>query len=203
MIPFVRPAKPSTVLALVLLLGLGAVAMSLAGEDPASSKETFRARVVNLGGNLPSGTGLMWMTVENWSTDQEREALLRGLQARGTEGLVEAMRKMEKGYVRFQETLRWTVNHAVSFDTPEGRKIRLVTERPILFIETAASLRSEDYPVGVVEFTLPKDGKPGSGVLIPAAKVTINEATKTIEVETPPGNTAPMQLQSVELYKKK
>ena len=53
----------------------------MAGEEK-PPKETFRARVVNVGGNLPSGTGLMWMTVESWSTDQEREALLRGLQAR-------------------------------------------------------------------------------------------------------------------------
>jgi hypothetical protein len=187
---------------LALLLGLGVVARVHAGDEK-TPKETFRARVVNIGGNLPSGTGLMWMTVENWSTDQEREALLRGLQAGGTEGLTNAMRKMDKGYVRFQETLRWKVNHAVSVDTPQGRKIRLVTERPILFVETAGSLRSQDYTVGVIEFTLPPDGKPGEGVLIPAAKVSINEASKSIEIETPPGNTAPMQLTSVELYKKK
>jgi len=72
--------------------------------------------------NVPSGTGLMWMTVESWSTDQEREALLRGLQAGGTDGLLRAMRKMDKGYVRFQESLRWKVNHAVSLDTPEGAR---------------------------------------------------------------------------------
>jgi len=197
-----RPKTPVLVLILALLLGFGAIALSLAGEEK-TPKETFRARVVNVGGNLPSGTGLMWMTVETWSTDQEREALLRGLQARGTEGLVDAMHKMDKGYVRFQETLRWKVNHAVSVDTPQGRKIRLLTERPILFVETAGSLRTQDYTVGVIEFTLPPDGKPGEGILIPAAKVTINEATKSIEIETPPGNTAPMQLTSVELYKKK
>jgi hypothetical protein len=197
-----RPARPVFVLVLALLLGIGAVARVQAGDEK-TPKETFRARVVNIGGNLPSGTGLMWMTVENWSTDQEREALLRGLQAGGTEGLTNAMRKMDKGYVRFQETLRWKVNHAVSVDTPQGRKIRLVTERPILFVETAGSLRSQDYTVGVIEFTLPPDGKPGEGVLIPAAKVSINEASKSIEIETPPGNTAPMQLTSVELYKKK
>ena len=203
MIPVTRPPKPVLVLLLALLLGFGAIAWTLAGEDEKATQETFRARVVNVGGNLPTGTGLMWMTVESWSTDQEREALLRGLQAGGTDGLVKAMREMDKGYVRFQETLRWKVNHAVSFDTPEGRKVRLVTERPILFVETRGSLRTEDYPVGVVEFLLPADGKPGSGVLIPAARVTINAASKSIEIETAPGNTAPMQLTSVEIYKKK
>jgi hypothetical protein len=187
---------------MVFVLGLGAIALIQAGDEK-TPKETFRGRVVNLGGNLPSGTGLMWMTVESWSTDQEREALLRGLQARGTDGLVDAMHKMDKGYVRFNDNLRWKLNHAVSIDTPQGRKIRLVTERPILFVETAGSLRSQDYTVGVIEFTLPPDGKPGEGVLIPAAKVSINEATKSLEIETPPGNTAPMQLTSVELYKKK
>jgi hypothetical protein len=192
-------AQPA--LALLLILLLGALALSFAG-DKDVPKETFRARVVNVGGNLPSGTGLLWMTVESWSTDQEREALLRGLQARGTEGLTDAMHKMNKGYVRFQDNLRWKVNHAVSIDTPEGRKIRLLTERPIQFVETANSLRSQDYTVGVVEFTLPPDGKPGEGILIPAAKVSIKEGTKSIEIETPPGNTAPMQLTSVELYKK-
>lgn len=197
-----RPAQPALALIFALCLGLGAIALTLAAGDDKPPKETFRARVVNLGGNLPSGTGMMWMTVERWSTDQEREALLRGLQAGGTKGLVDAMHKMNKGYVRFQDSLRWKVNHAVSVDTPEGRKVRLVTERPITFVETANSLRSQDFPVGVLEFTLPADGKPGTGVLIPAAKVTISEAKKSIEIETPPGNTAPMQLQNVELYRK-
>jgi hypothetical protein len=200
MIPTRGPAQSA--LALLLVLLLGAFALSFAG-DKDDPKETFRARVVNVGGNLPSGTGLMWITVESWSTDQEREALLRGLQARGTEGLTDAMHKMDKGYVRFQETLRWKINHAVSIDTPGGRKIRILTERPITFVETGASLRSQDYTVGVIEFTLLPDGKPGEGVLIPAAKVSINEAAKSIEIETPPGNTTPMQLTSVELYKKK
>lgn len=199
MTPTRGQAQPA--LALLLVLLLGALALSFAG-DKDVPKETFRARVVNIGGNLPSGTGLLWMTVESWSTDQEREALLRGLQARGNEGLTDAMHKMDKGYVRFQDNLRWKVNHAVSIDTPDGRKIRLVTERPITFVETGASLRSQDYTVGVIEFTLPTSGKPGEGVLIPAAKVSINEAAKSIEIETPPGNTAPMQLTSVELYKK-
>ncbi|MCU0230650.1 MAG: hypothetical protein MUC67_04640 [Acidobacteria bacterium] len=202
MIRRTRSALPALATLLVLALLAGVATLVVAGEGK-SPKETFRARVVNVGGNLPSGTGLMWMTVESWSTDQEREALLRGLQAGGTEGLTKAMRKMDKGYVRFQETLRWKINHAVSLDTPEGRKVRLVTERPITFVETSASLRSQDYTVGVIEFTLPPDGKPGAGVLIPAAKVSINETAKSIEIETPPGNTAPMQLTSVELYKKK
>ncbi len=197
-----RFALPALATLLSLALLAGAVSMAVAGDEK-PPKETFRARVVNVGGNLPSGTGLLWMTVENWSTEQEREALVRGLQAGGTEGLTKAMRKMDKGYVRFQESLRWKINHAVSIDTPDGRKIRLVTERPITFVETGASLRSQDYTVGVIEFTLPPNGKPGEGVLIPAAKVSINEAAKSIEIETPPGNTAPMQLTSVELYKKK
>jgi hypothetical protein len=201
--PLARRVTLVLPVALVAALALGAVALSALAAEGDAPKETFRARVVNLGGNLPSGTGLMWMTVESWSTDQEREALLRGLQAGGTDGLLRAMRKMDKGYVRFQESLRWKVNHAVSLDTPEGRKIRLVTERPILFVETAKNLRTEDYPVGVIEFTLPADGKPGSGVLIPAARVTIDEAKKQIQVETPPGNISPMKLELVELYKKK
>jgi hypothetical protein len=141
------------------------------------------------------------MTVESWSTDQEREALLRGLQTGGTDGLLKAAQH-GKGYVRSQNNLRWKVNHAVSFDTPEGRRVRIVTERPITFVETANNLRSEDFPVGVIEFTLTADGKPSTGVLMPAAKVTINDEKKPIEIETPPGNNAPMQLQNVEIYKK-
>ncbi len=187
-------------LALIAALVLGVAALPTTAEKKDNpDQETFRALVVNLGGALPSGTNLLWLTIENWSTDAEREKLARALEQGGQKGLEKALRSMNKGYVRVGNSLRWTINHAISVDTPEGRKIRAVTERPITFAETKYSLQSQDYTVGIIEFTIPPDGK-GEGVLIPAAQVSIQG--KQIVVTTPPQNISPMQLQNVELYKK-
>lgn len=187
-------AQMAIVTGLVLAAAACATTTQKAGDD--SGRETFRARIVHLGGVLPSGTNSLWLTIESWSTDEEIEKLRRGLEQGGQKGLTDALGTMEKGFVRVGNSLRWPISHAVSVDTPQGRKVRAVTERPITFVETSISARSADYTVGIIEFVIPP-GKRGEGILIPAAQVTIEG--KEIVVTTPPQNTAPMQLQNVEL----
>ncbi|MCU0230862.1 MAG: hypothetical protein MUC67_05725 [Acidobacteria bacterium] len=187
-------AKAAVLTGLVIGVAACATTTQKTGDD--SGRETFRARIVNLGGVLPSGTNTLWLTIDSWSTDEEVETLRRGLEQGGQQGLTDALATMEKGFVRIGSSLRWPISHALSVDTPQGRKVRAVTRRPITFVETAVSARSADYSVGIVEFVIPP-GKMGEGVLIPAAQVTIEG--KEIVVTTPPRNIAPMQLQNVEL----
>jgi hypothetical protein len=177
-----------------LVLGAAACATTAQKTGDDSGRETFRARIVNLGGVLPSGTNTLWLTIESWSTDEEVETLRRGLEQGGQSGLTDALGTMEKGFVRIGNSLRWPISYAVSVDTPQGRKVRAVTKRPITFVETAISARSADFTVGIIEFVIPP-GKRGEGVLIPAAQVSIEG--KEIVVTTPPRNIAPMQLQNV------
>ncbi|HTS03150.1 MAG TPA: hypothetical protein VMN04_11540, partial [Thermoanaerobaculia bacterium] len=62
---------------------------------------------------------------------------------------------------------------------PEGRIVRLFTERPIAFQEAYFNTRSKDFEFGVMELVIPKDGK-GSGTAIPAAKVDFDANGKLV-----------------------
>ncbi|MBP7149686.1 MAG: hypothetical protein KBD01_19340 [Acidobacteria bacterium] len=145
----------------------------------------------------PAGgeTGRLFITVESWSTPEERRALAEALESGGSDRLKRVLEKMEKGWMKLASSLRWTVNHAATFDTPKGRVVRLLTVRPILFAETRRSAITKDYEFGAVELLLDPEGR-GEGVLIPAAKIAINREGQ-LEIGTPPHDIAPVKLNQV------
>jgi len=65
---------------------------------------------------------------------------------------------------------------------PDGRRrVMMVTNRTIAFFESYNATRTKDYPFGVVELLLNKDGK-GTGSLIVAAKIKFTKSD-SIEIE--------------------
>jgi hypothetical protein len=170
--------------AVLALAGIFLTAAALAVQEKAKAvKEDFSGNLLLWAAGAMSGRSTrLTMTIEHWTTDEERAALLKELTEGGSDALLKAMRKTTVGYVRTAQSLRYALNIASSFQTEKGRVIRLVTERPIAFGEAAISTRSMDYEFGVIEFTLNAEGK-GEGVVIPTAKVSISKDGK-LEVET-------------------
>jgi hypothetical protein len=64
-----------------------------------------------------------------------------------------------------------------------GRRLRLITDRWLLFGELYNSTRSADYSVGAIELNLTPDGK-GSGTVLPACKLMVNKKKNEVEIET-------------------
>jgi frataxin-like iron-binding protein CyaY len=165
-----------------MILAAGALALQ-EQEQTKKAEERFSANVLLwAAGPMTGKTGRLTMSVERWTTDEEKAALLKALTEGGSDALLKAMRKTIVGYTWTTRTLRYRVNIASSLQTEKGRVIRLVTERPISFVEAWTATRSRDYEFGVIEFTLDAEGK-GDGILIPTAKVTLNKEGQ-IEVET-------------------
>lgn len=166
------------------------------GSDEASSDpEVFNATVMVI--NAPK-TGIVRLrfTVERWTTDEERAVLLKALQDGGTEELVRAMHELDVGYLQVENNLRWPIRVASTWETDEGRRVRIATNRPIHFGEYAKrGTRTSDYPVGVIEFTLPPDGK-GEGTLLAATRIEFDEQGR-IEVHSLPQNTGPQRVVDV------
>lgn len=186
--------KIITLLALSAFLLAGLVTASQDGE-----KEEFTGRVIAMATPGASRTTTLTMVVEKWTTDEQRQKLVQALQEGGSDALLKEMRKMEVGYIRGPQTLRWRLNIASSFQTDQGRVIRLVTERPVSFTEAKAPTRSRDYEFGVIQFTLDEEGK-GEGALIPTAKVYFDKEGK-LNIEAL--GTGPQKLTGVKSKKKK
>lgn len=123
--------------------------------------------------------------IESFSTQDDRKTLIDAFNRRGQNGLVDALQDMKsKGRVRFSSGgVGNDVKYIIQLPSKSGRKLRLVTDRWLLFPELYNSTRSADYSVGAIELNLTPDGK-GSGTVLPACKLTVNKKKKQVEIET-------------------
>jgi len=123
--------------------------------------------------------------INGMSTQDDRKTLIDAFNRRGQDGLVSALQDMKpKGRVRFSSGgVGNDVKYIIELPSKNGRRLRLVTDRWILFSELYGSTRSKDYSVGAIELTLTPDGK-GSGTVLPACKLKVDKKSKQIEIET-------------------
>lgn len=123
--------------------------------------------------------------IETYSTQDDRNTLIEAFKRRGQDGLVDALQDMKpKGRVRFASGgVGNDVKYIIELPSENGRKLRLITDRWLLFPELYNSTRSADYSVGAIELNLTADGK-GTGTVLPACKLTVNKKNQQVEIET-------------------
>jgi len=181
------------------LLGLAAEITGVVFAEDAAQAKSEPERFVGIAmvTNAPS-TGMVRfrVTVDRWSTDEERTALAQALHNGGTEALVAAMEKNRVGSIQFDNNLGWPLRVASSWQTEKGRLIRLGTNRPIYTEELRRGTRSLDYPIGIIEFTLPPEG-PGEGTLLAATRAAFDSQGR-LEVKSLPQNAGPQLLHEIE-----
>ena len=116
------------------------------------------------------------LIINEQSTDEERTGLLEAFKAKGNEGLVNALSKMNsKGRMSVTGTLGYDVAYIKSFHQPDGSVVlRMVTDRPLRFGEVWADSRSSDYNVSAVEIVIAKNKKM-TGTLYPAVELKMNK----------------------------
>src|SRR5262249_46625993 len=92
------------------------------------------------------------------------------------EGLVNALSKMKAvGHMSVTGALGTDVSYIKMIPTPTGRKIRFVTNRQIRFGEAWADSRTQAFDLSGGEIDInDQDKKKNTGVLFPAAQLTIN-----------------------------
>ena len=120
---------------------------------------------------------------DNATTQHLAGALLEG----GQEALTKALEKMDEiGGIRLTGHVGFYDFKLIrSRNTPTGRRIVAVCDRPLQFGELYGSTRSSDYTLGLLVLDLKKNEKGkevGTGTLYYAVKVKIKNG-KTIQVE--------------------
>lgn len=168
-----------------------------AADDAALFPRNYYASVIIVGGPVGAGTERMKLILQRFSTVEERQAMLDALRSGGQDALIAQMEKYEVGRLSIGGSLGWPVSLASVRETPTGRMIRIGIDRPIQWQEYQRMMRSADYPIGFLEFSIPSEPKKyGSGVLVLASRVKVDE-TGSIVVESLPGNTAPQRLENI------
>ena len=166
----------------VICATLAAAMVCVAPMAAQNEKEKFTGFAINLNG--ATNTGTVDFTIDRWSTDAERTKLLALIpeEHKSPQKLVDALQDMKSvGSIRTPQTLAWTLRYARQFKLPEGgRRIVLVTDRPIGFNEARNSARSMDYPFTVVEIRLNANDE-GEGKIFGGTKLYVENNELVVE----------------------
>lgn len=163
---------------IVTVLTLGGSAQSA----PAG-RETFTGFAVDLGSSSRrSSTSHVKVTIDRWSTEEERRRLVSAFTENGDDGFLKELQKMEpRGRISTPDSIGYDLRYAHQVPLATGgRRILIATDRPMTYWERAYRPRSADYPYTVVEMRLDASGK-GQGKLTLATKV--NAFGDVIELE--------------------
>lgn len=188
------------VMAVAATVGFGCASSATARET-----ETFTATMIQNADmrQVSSRTWPMTFRIESWTSEEDGERLQAILKEGGPDAL---LREFQKGKTRagyivspaFAREPSWRVAMATAVDTPRGRVVRLLTDRPIALAESFAGSRSLDYEFAAFEFTLDGNGR-GQGIAIPAARLT-QDAEGQLTLETLPHSTGPDRLMGVRTW---
>jgi len=162
------------------------VAAGLSGRaaaQTAGGPEKYNATAINMGSG-PSGARRVLVSVDRWTTPQDREKLLTVFNEKGPDKLLDALVDSPKvGYIRLPNTLAWDLRYAFQTPLPDGgRRVVLITDRPISVEEARNNPRVSDYPFTLLEIHFTKEGV-GVGKMSVATKISLSKDKMTIELE--------------------
>jgi len=177
-----RKVKKSRLAIAVAIVGLALLPSAGGKAQDKSKRETFQATAMGQSTQM----GRMFsvnIVIDEYSTADDRQALLDAFSSKGMQGLSNALSKMKsKGRLSITGTLGYDVSYIRSFPTETGRKIRLVTNRAIRFGEAWADTRSMDYSLSAVELDISNEKGKNAGILLPACQFKLDKE-KQLEIE--------------------
>ena len=148
-----------------------------------ATAERFSGNIIDAGGAVPRRSSTYFrLEIEQYTSEEEAVELIEVLAKEGPDGLRKALEKLDRGWISIGPRTGYPIAFARSFDTPEGRIVRIATDRPVSFIEARSMLRTMGYPFGIIELQLDQDGK-GEGRLIAAAEIKFNKEGR-LEIES-------------------
>ena len=156
--------------------------------------ETFTA----MGAQMSTGrSSHITITIERWTTAEERQALINTLKEKGQPALTAALYNLPRvGYIRLPDSMGYDLKYAYSTQLPDGtRRVVVAADRALSMREAAKNNRSEKYDFAVTEMHFPKGGGSGEGKLAPATMIEIDKETNQIEIENYQGQ--PVRLMGV------
>ena len=137
--------------------------------------------------------------VDDYTSDEEAKSLAGVLLEGGAPALLKALEKAKTiGKIRLSGRVGFYDFKLIrSHQTENGRRIYLVGDRPVGFLEVYAGNRSLDYPFGILQLELKKNSKgreEGTGALLYSAKIKVIGGN-SIDVES--YGIGPIQLMGV------
>jgi hypothetical protein len=173
--------KHTSIRALLTTLALSFVAM-----QEARAQEPLRLRAYGIQtGQVPGDrASVVDLNITRWSTDEERQNLIKTFRLDGMEALLDALQDTEAvGTLRTPDSIAWDLRYATQTRLENGgRRIILATDRPIGFWELYENSRSVSYPFTLIEIRIDEDGR-GEGRMSVATRVELSPDGKHLQLE--------------------
>jgi hypothetical protein len=175
MIGMLGPTKIFRVAAIAVMVLAGAMAW-------AQTRQEFTAFGINMNAGR---AGVVNIVIDKWSPDGDREALLKVFAESGQEGMLkELLKRPRLGYIRLPNTMGHDIHYAIQQPLPDGgRRVIVVTDRPIGMAEARNNSRSMDYPFTMVEFRFDTAGV-GEGRMSTGTQIVKSKDGTHLELAT-------------------
>jgi len=144
--------------------------------------EEYQAQAMGVGTQLGQ-TFNVTVHIEEYSTPEERQILVEAFDKAKSEGLYNALCKMKsKGHIAITGTVGYDISFVRKIQTPDGWKIRILTNRPITFGEAWTDSRSKDYNLSALELDLNDQRGKSAGILLPVCEFVIDKKTNEVTI---------------------
>jgi hypothetical protein len=175
------------------LVGSAVLLTLAASAQTMGTPEKYTATAMNINNGQ---AGNIDITVNRWSNDKQRDALMAVMVNKGPEKLLDALQDMPAmGHFGAPGNLSWDIHFARKSMLPDGgERVVLITDRRIGFWEAANQPRSIDYPFTVIELRLNRDGE-GEGKMSIATKIMLDKKENMVTLEN--YETSPVRLTNV------
>ena len=180
---------------------LAVLNLSVPAQPAPPGRETFTALAVTLGSSRrPTATSHVKITVDRWSTEDERRRLVSAFTESGDDALLKELRRLKPlGRISTPDSIGYDLRYAHQMPLASGgRRIIIATDRPMSYWESTQRPRSFDYPYTFIEMRIGPDGK-GQGKMTVATKVNVFGAD-AIELEN--YDMTPVQLSEIRSSRK-
>lgn len=182
---------------LIVTAGWGFVGTSwplhATGRREGAPVERLTATAVSLNkAGLPPTSVEIEISIDRWSTDDERDRLVDTLKGKGSRALIEQLRSYPSiGYIGTATSRGWGLRFAQTRPLDDGgRQVIIATDRPMSFNDTKKWRRQTvDYPFSLIDIRFDRSGT-GVGKLAFASNLTHNTKTGTIEIDNYGGEPA-------------
>jgi len=169
-----------------ILLALGQLLFSF----PSNAKEgaTFTATVIPAVAQS-GGSVNVRMQITAFTTDAEKTQLKEEFSKEGSEMGLALLKTMSKGYINIVGQSGRKILAAFTLNETSGKRLIVITEHVLSAYEQAQGVRAQDFPLTIIHIHLDPIGKPQSGQVFPAAKLSVTK-DGFVDVDTQTVNTA-------------
>jgi hypothetical protein len=160
-------------------VGCATTSQPVAPVTPGTGTEKYSA-TVQVGSGAGQGNIPVIITIRSYSSNQEVGQLVNILRSQGSDGLLDAVRKLDsKGNFAPAQRMTQELKLIRSVPTTSGRQVRIVTDRPIGFLEGMVGARTLNYQFGIIVMNLDERGK-GDGQMVVAARISFDKGNELV-----------------------